>query len=340
MELAEVEDLEIAALAALARPGESSSEEEEYSEYSEESQSDEDVDMLTKSVSPLTDGADKNDDRQPPVAEPVRVWLTVQGDDSVSCTLAADTADDASASSSSDDDDEVFDANQLRAIVDAMDEKDGDAEEAAVTARHDQAEMFPAQQLNVTLTAEDSMLPVGTIASVVGNMVVVQSRPGCAIADEGSVLCLGLEDVLGCDHLKKDQAHSLHAEDVAEEEVEFSDDEKEAEYRRGLAAQAGTSQPSHAPHRQPQGRGAGGRSRGERGRGTRRGGRSNWHPRQQPAPPAESSILGPPPQMLVHQVGMSGIPQQMPHAQMLMQGMAGPFPASALQPATRQRHCE
>ena len=34
--------------------------------------------------------------------------------------------------------------------------------------------MFPVQRLEVTLTAEDTMYPVGIISSVVGNMIVVQ----------------------------------------------------------------------------------------------------------------------------------------------------------------------
>lgn len=44
----------------------------------------------------------------------------------------------------------------------------------ATARRHAEAVMFPAQQLDVVVTAEDSMLPVGTVASVVGNMIVVQ----------------------------------------------------------------------------------------------------------------------------------------------------------------------
>lgn len=103
------------------------------------------------------------------------------------------------------------------------------------------------------------------------------------------------------------QAHAPLDDDAAGDEVEFSDDEKEAEYRRATAAQAGPAQPNQAPQHgsgrsMPQGRGRGVRSPDGRGRGGRQGGRTNRHRRPQPAYAAEQSILGPPPQMLVHQV--------------------------------------
>ena len=77
------------------------------------------------------------------------------GDDSVACTLATDMVEDESSSSSSDDDNEIFDANQLRAIVNAMDEKDGDAEEAAAAARYECNLCCLGNPLQTSLSAEE-----------------------------------------------------------------------------------------------------------------------------------------------------------------------------------------
>lgn len=59
----------------------------------------------------------------------------IAGEEHISCTLTMPMEDDGTASSGSDDESEVFDAGQLREFVDAMDNVDADAEDAAASAR-------------------------------------------------------------------------------------------------------------------------------------------------------------------------------------------------------------
>ena len=56
------------------------------------------------------------------------------GEGSVACTMIAADSTDA-AMDESDDESEVFDAEQLRAVVDAMEDGKADPEEAAAAAR-------------------------------------------------------------------------------------------------------------------------------------------------------------------------------------------------------------
>lgn len=82
---------------------------------------------------------------------------------------------------------------------------------------------------------------------------------------------------------KGSDASNLHDEEVADDELEFSDDEAEAEYKRKQkqekqARRDGRSDPRDGHSKGPGGRGSN-RGRG-RGRGDRRGGKSNDHPRE------------------------------------------------------------
>ncbi|KAK9808611.1 hypothetical protein WJX72_000537 [[Myrmecia] bisecta] len=356
-ELPSVDDLEIAAAAAAAgmeqlaklAAGQSSS--SEYESSSEEGSSSEEESSEDESEPDSTSDVDMTDALPGSTKGPavVHVDLAVV-DDRVQLRLTdlskagkgpvveagpASSKDEEAAEreaaiqveSSSDDESEVFDAADLRAVIDKMEEEGGDADEAA---REEASTVPPVEPLDVEIGPEDILHPCGSVSGLLEGMIVVQAPEMGRALNENSVLCLAdrtplgrIEEVFGpvmsplyalryagggelpasvvpgarvCSVEKfsafvlPDQLYGKAYDekvegDAAEDEFQFSDDEKEAEWKRtqktakrktrdGLDAEAaGEAGGAPAAANGHAGHAGGGAQRGGRGRGGRGGGR-------------------------------------------------------------------
>lgn len=114
------------------------------------------------------------------------------------------TSSEEDESSSSDDEgiEEITDYNQIRQIIDAMDDDEGFGGGAGMmTGATAATELFGDQPIpeitTITVTATDSLTQAGTIMSVIEGMVVVRAAAGSRALAEGTVLVLEDRTVLG-----------------------------------------------------------------------------------------------------------------------------------------------
>ncbi|KAG0097854.1 hypothetical protein BGZ93_001806 [Podila epicladia] len=176
---------------------------------------------------------------------------------------SSDDDDDGPASSESDSDSDSDDdigkahagmtieqRQKARQAIDAMDDDDSDGEgetNGTLHTAHEIVQLPEVTKPNVVIGPDTKLEVIGTVFGIVDNVVVVQANSSgdIRVLDSGTVVAVTKEqegdqpaqhEILGepLKAMKGSDASNRFDEEVNEEEMEFSDDEKEMEHKRML----------------------------------------------------------------------------------------------------------
>ncbi|KAL0037235.1 hypothetical protein WJX79_007787 [Trebouxia sp. C0005] len=271
-DLPSVDDLEVAAAAAAA----AMDEDDMGGGLSNSSNEDEEDESSSAETSGSSDGL--SEDESESITEGLAssalvktdLFVTANGDVKVlirplmveqSDGLHLQEPSDSDTSSESDIE-EITDIREMREIISRMDDDDDgdhDKDEAA-------AQLAPVEPLHVEIGESEPLLAAGTISSILeGTIVVQEAENGRALCEVGAPMFTTqkLAEYLLAEQL---YTNGAAAEDDLEEEVEFSDDEKEAEYKRKLKAKRKQRDGLEADLGGARSSGRGGRGGARRGR--------------------------------------------------------------------------
>ncbi|CAL8470156.1 g9698 [Coccomyxa elongata] len=164
--------------------------EEEEQEEEEDAASSSD-DAMSESSEESSSDSDSSDDDDAVMARHVdsptlRVQLKVGEDERVQLVVKRD----------------AYNPEELRAEIDRMEREGPDAgaeeEEEVEAAQRDEASALPeVEQLDVQISPDDKLLPVGHVSAIVGSIIVVQAPENGRAVTEGSVLCLASREPIG-----------------------------------------------------------------------------------------------------------------------------------------------